>query len=623
MKKRYYFTVCLALLGLQAFAQTKRYVKENGAGDGSSWNNASGNLQAMINASAPDDEVWVAAGTYKPTEKIDASGGLRDVSFILKAGVKIYGGLADGATVLTNRDFAANASILSGDLGASGKAYHVVVTKGTANNAILDGFTIQDGLADATTSLAGIVRNQGGGINVTNQLANMVFKNLLIKNNQSSGTGNTGGGVYISLQATSDCVFDNVVFDTNESISASGGGISFLALGNAKLTLKNSKVYSCRATGGAGVYSVGSATNIAQLEVLNSVFSQNHGTNTSSTAGAVYVAAYADATIVNCTFYANISAFGAVSFYNNGSTASINIYNSIFNANKKSSSNTDAADVKAKNLANLSLRYNLLQQEYTGYSNVSTNNLIVNANPTNLFLSTTITDVNFLKLIEGTATEKGSNNYAATYGLTTDLAGDLRLKHANVDLGAYEFQGTLPVALESFIAKKVNQSSQLTWKVAAEVDNDRFVIERSTDGVKFNMMSSIASKGNTQQSVTYNYTDFSPKKGNNYYRLYQFDKDGTFKLLGTAVVGFGLTDIEVYAYPNPVSDMLKLQLGAYTGSVSVKMVSPMGQILSSKYFANATGEEKFLDVRNMNAGNYVLLVEANNKTYPIKVIITR
>ncbi|RYG18619.1 MAG: T9SS type A sorting domain-containing protein, partial [Chitinophagaceae bacterium] len=364
-------------------------------------------------------------------------------------------------------------------------------------------------------------------------------------------------------------------------------------------------------------------TNIAQLEILNSVFSQNHGTNTSSTAGAVYVAAYADATIVNCTFYANISAFGAVSFYNNGSTASINIYNSIFNANKKSSSNADAADVKAKNLANLSLRYNLLQQDYTGYSNVSTNNLIVNANPTNLFLSTTITDANFLKLIEGTATEKGSNNYAATYGLTTDLAGDLRLKHTNIDLGAYEFQGTLPVALESFIAKKVNQSSQLTWKVATEVDNDRFVIERSTDGVKFNSISSIASKGNTQKSVTYSYTDFSPQNGINYYRLSQFDKDGTLKLLGTQAVSFNFNEIEVSVYPNPVSDVLKLNLNNYTGAFSVKTVSLLGQILSSKHFKNANGEEKFLDVRNLSAGNYILLVQTKTKTYPVKIKIVR
>ncbi|MDR1737566.1 MAG: hypothetical protein LBR66_01925, partial [Candidatus Symbiothrix sp.] len=49
-------------------AQTVRYVTSTvqGTGDGSSWENASNDLQAMINASDAGDTVHVAAGTYKP-----------------------------------------------------------------------------------------------------------------------------------------------------------------------------------------------------------------------------------------------------------------------------------------------------------------------------------------------------------------------------------------------------------------------------------------------------------------------------------------------------------------------------------------------------------------------------
>lgn len=49
-----------------AFAQTihYHYVKTIATGDGtgSSWDNASGDLQEMINASASGDQIWVAAG---------------------------------------------------------------------------------------------------------------------------------------------------------------------------------------------------------------------------------------------------------------------------------------------------------------------------------------------------------------------------------------------------------------------------------------------------------------------------------------------------------------------------------------------------------------------------------
>ncbi|MBL7818545.1 MAG: hypothetical protein JNL70_26335 [Saprospiraceae bacterium] len=56
---------------------------------GTSWSDASGNLQAMIDASDNGDEVWVASGNYKPTSAID-----RFAFFSMKASVKIYGSFA-------------------------------------------------------------------------------------------------------------------------------------------------------------------------------------------------------------------------------------------------------------------------------------------------------------------------------------------------------------------------------------------------------------------------------------------------------------------------------------------------------------------------------------------------
>ncbi|MDR1601804.1 MAG: hypothetical protein LBS42_05195, partial [Tannerella sp.] len=98
------------MLPQTATAEKKvRYVKATGTGDGSSWDNASNDLQKMINESDPnsDDEIWVFAGTYKPihtasgwrydpndnaNNNFPAADGGRDNAFVLKAGVKIYGG---------------------------------------------------------------------------------------------------------------------------------------------------------------------------------------------------------------------------------------------------------------------------------------------------------------------------------------------------------------------------------------------------------------------------------------------------------------------------------------------------------------------------------------------------
>ncbi len=80
-------TVCLllALLPLATLAQTIRYVKAGGTGSGSSWANASG------------DQVWVGAGTYKPTT------GTERTTPQMKRGVAIYGGFAGSEATLNAR----------------------------------------------------------------------------------------------------------------------------------------------------------------------------------------------------------------------------------------------------------------------------------------------------------------------------------------------------------------------------------------------------------------------------------------------------------------------------------------------------------------------------------------
>ena len=104
-----------------ALAQTKIfYVKTVAAGsaDGSSWTNASADLQAMMDAAyadaATDVQVWVAEGEYKPTAHpgtATAADGLtdHDKAFVLRPGVKVYGGFDNALTgtagSLTSRTF--------------------------------------------------------------------------------------------------------------------------------------------------------------------------------------------------------------------------------------------------------------------------------------------------------------------------------------------------------------------------------------------------------------------------------------------------------------------------------------------------------------------------------------
>lgn len=76
---------------------------ENGAtGDGSSWSNASGSIQNMIDKAMIGDEVWVSEGTYYP-EKEYVLGGIKDRTFKLRPGVSLYGGFAGTERSLQER----------------------------------------------------------------------------------------------------------------------------------------------------------------------------------------------------------------------------------------------------------------------------------------------------------------------------------------------------------------------------------------------------------------------------------------------------------------------------------------------------------------------------------------
>src|SRR5512136_2310438 len=126
-----------------------------GANNGTSWGDAYTDLEPALAAALAGDQIWVAAGTYKPTA-VHGGVGDRFKSFQMKNGVALYGGFdpSVGVIAFEDRDWVSYVTILSGDLGTVGdpadNCYHVFChPAGTNlnNTAILDGFTVTGGNA--------------------------------------------------------------------------------------------------------------------------------------------------------------------------------------------------------------------------------------------------------------------------------------------------------------------------------------------------------------------------------------------------------------------------------------------------------------------------------------------
>ena len=83
--------------------------------DGSTWANAYQSLRDALFSATADDEIWVAQGTYFPSDTDD-----RGAAFNVQEGAEIYGGFTGNETLREQRDWTLHPTILSGDIGVSG-----------------------------------------------------------------------------------------------------------------------------------------------------------------------------------------------------------------------------------------------------------------------------------------------------------------------------------------------------------------------------------------------------------------------------------------------------------------------------------------------------------------------
>ncbi|MCK6489145.1 MAG: hypothetical protein L6R48_12595, partial [Planctomycetes bacterium] len=234
-----------------------------GGGTGSSWGSTLTLQNALAQANA-GDEIWVKTGTYKP----HASDRL--VSFIIPAGVTVYGGFAGSETAVSQRNWGTNQTILNGDVDNdgldAGNSRHVVVL---ASSGVLDGFVVSGGWTDNT----GSYDNKGGGILLN--AGSGTVRHCVITGNAAY----RGGGV--SIQAGATPTFSNCLFVTNQgnAYASPAGGAMFVSDTGTAPTFVNCLIAGNGGggmTNGAGVNITSSATATFRNTI---VWANTAGTN--------------------------------------------------------------------------------------------------------------------------------------------------------------------------------------------------------------------------------------------------------------------------------------------------------------------------------------------------------
>jgi hypothetical protein len=164
----------------------------------------------------------------------------------------------------------------------------------------------------------------------------------------------------------------------------------------------------------------------------------------------------------------------------------------------------------------------------------------------------------------------------------------------------------LPVLLTGFSAVVQNGTTLLNWTTASERNNKGFNIERSSNGVNFATIDFVQARdhGNSTLSATYQFTDFKPLPGENYYRLRQVDFDGQFAYSPIRKVHIGdMNNFTVYPNPVPAEFFIKTNT---SGPVQIIIYDANGRSLMQQQVQGMAGQGVSVRRPTLPAGIYFM-----------------
>lgn len=166
---------------------------------------------------------------------------------------------------------------------------------------------------------------------------------------------------------------------------------------------------------------------------------------------------------------------------------------------------------------------------------------------------------------------------------------------------------SLPVELAYFKAQAQGTAARLSWGTAMEQDNEKFVVEHSSNGRSFSKIGEVKGRGTSSTASSYSFTDTKPAPGVNYYRLRQVDFDGTEDFSKVVAVEAAASKAAPLAtvYPTVASQEITISLNT-VGNASVSVLDINGTSVAS--FAATAEREVVVPVRELKSGVYFVKV---------------
>lgn len=278
------FLLTLTILIPSLLCARTIYVSAGATGAGSSWQDAMGDLQQALAVAESGDQIWVSTGTFVPTTSDD-----REISFVIKDGVEIYGGFEGKESSIEERELGLYPTILSGEIGhkdsLQDNSYTIIYTEGVSAATIVDGFTITKGMSNGF--------GEGGD-----------------KDSSGAAWFNNAAEERVSSPTILNCIFE-------DNYARDGAAIYHYAEeGECTSRIENCSFINNRVDGdGAAIYNNGSYGTCSP-QIRNCTFSDNSANYGAGVLNYILDEGEVSPLVESCTFVNNLSYVRGGVMYN-------------------------------------------------------------------------------------------------------------------------------------------------------------------------------------------------------------------------------------------------------------------------------------------------------------------
>ena len=171
----------------------------------------------------------------------------------------------------------------------------------------------------------------------------------------------------------------------------------------------------------------------------------------------------------------------------------------------------------------------------------------------------------------------------------------------------------LPVELLYFEGKRVGSHVLLEWETLAEVNNDYFIVEKSTDGENWEEILTVDGQGNISQPTYYSQIDIDGCVGICYYRLIQVDFDGQRAEPEVLVLkdNTQTPELAISVSPNPINQIAHIAFVAPDGGVfTLNITTQTGKLIySTKILGDEGNNHTSYHASFLSSGSYYFILE--------------